>query len=486
VRRATLRPAALICVVALATAGCAGSDEGSGSDRTPATDSTTEATPVETSPSDGGTESSSTGPPAPAETASTEPAASGAVSAPPSSAPPPSTTILAPSPDADLPTEAPGQSESAPVTTAPGPLPEPDVRLIELSSYDRPTDMAVDEGDPRLLVVQQGGTIVASDDESDTVVFDIAEAPGATFSDAGNEQGLLGLALHPDADLAYINFTNGGGHTVVAEVAFDPTTLVFDPTSFREVLTVDQPLSNHNGGGLAFGPDGHLYVGVGDGGGAGDPERTALDRSSRLGKLLRIDPSAGDGAAFSVPDDNPFVSTEGADPTVWATGLRNPWRFSFDSLTGDLWIADVGQDRFEEVDLAPATEGRDAGRGLNFGWSAFEGNERFNEDQAPGGHFPPIVTYPHEDGNCSISGGVAARNSTFDALNGWYVYGDFCSGQLWALDTTSVSASQDGPVGTPRIIPVAKVPGLAAVTIGPFGDVYAISNQGPTYRLAPA
>ncbi len=187
-----------------------------------------------------------------------------------------------------------------------------------------------------------------------------------------------------------------------------------------------------------------------------------------------------------MPDDNPFVGIDGADPTIWSLGLRNPWRFSFDSLTGDLWIGDVGQNRFEEIDMAPAVDGRDAGRGVSFGWSAFEADERFNDDQSPDGHTLPITSYSHDDGNCSVSGGVVARNSTFDELNGWYVYGDYCSGRIWALDTTSVASGPNGPVGTPTIVQLGTVPALAAIAEGPFGDIYAVSNAGPTYRLAPA
>ncbi|MGA9279463.1 PQQ-dependent sugar dehydrogenase [Ilumatobacter sp.] len=465
------------CVAALALAGIVAGCTSGSDDATP----DTSADPAATAPVDSDTPSTETPPTEPPTTSTTPPATSPPASGGATQAP---ASTLIPSPEADLPTQAPGQG--VPVTTTPGPLPEPAVRLIELGTYDRPVETAIDAGDGRIFVVQQGGTIVAADDESDAVVFDISEVSATTFSGAQGEQGLLGLAFHPDEDLAYVDFTNADGNTVVAEFAFDPTTYEFDPTSYREILTVEQPFPNHNGGELDFGPDGYLYIGLGDGGAADDPDRTALDLSSRLGKLLRIDPTATDDAPFTVPDDNPFVGTDGADPTIWARGLRNPWRFSFDSLTGDLWIADVGQGRLEEIDLAPATDGRDAGRGLNFGWSAFEANEALNTDQDPAGHVPPVVSYPHENGDCSVSGGVVARDSSHPALNGWYVYGDFCSGRLWALDTTSVSSGSDGPVGTPRIVELGTVPALAAVTVGPFGDIHAVSNTGQLYRLAQA
>ena len=208
--------------------------------------------------------------------------------------------------------------------------------------------------------------------------------------------------------------------------------------------------------------------------------------SSRLGKILRIDPTETEAAPFTIPDDNPFVGVDGADETVWSRGLRNPWRFSFDSLTGDLWIGDVGQNRLEEIDLAPATDGRDAGKGISFGWSAYEAADRFNEDEPADGHTLPVASYVHENGNCSISGGVVARESSYGDLNGWYVYGDHCSGRMWALDTTSVTSTPDGPVGEATVVELATVPTLTAVVEGPFGDIYALSLDGEVFRLAPA
>lgn len=467
-----LRAAAL--TIALLAAGCASSEGDSDSVPSDTAGSTATATGDAEAP--------------PSNDATTSVSGTGEESAPETTqqgtAEPATTTTLLPSPEADLPTNAPGAT--VPVTTLAGPLPDLDVRLIELGTYDRPVDATTDEGDRRLFVVQQGGTIVAADDESDEVIFDISTVDGATFTDDGNEQGLLGLAFHPVENLAYVDFTDGDGNTVVAEFAFDPVTYEFDPASYRELLTVDQPFTNHNGGDLEFGPDGFLYISLGDGGSADDPNRSALDLSTRLGKILRIDPTPSGDSPFTVPADNPFVDTSGADPTIWARGLRNPWRFSFDPLTGDLWIADVGQGQFEEVDLAPATDGRDAGKGLSFGWSAFEANEAFNFDQAAAGHTAPVTAYPHTDDNCSVSGGVVARDSPYADLDGWYVYGDYCSGRLWALDTTSVSLGPDGPTGTPRIIEIGAVPALASVTAGPFGDIYAISNAGQLFRLAPS
>lgn len=390
---------------------------------------------------------------------------------------------LTPAPDADLPTGLPSD-EPVPVTTAPGPLVAPDVRLLDVADFAAPVEATARPGDERLFVVEQGGTIIATDAESATTVLDLLTVEGVTLA-TDNEQGLLGLAFHPENDLAYIDYTNGQGDTVIAEFAVDPVEATFDAATYREVMIVEQPFANHNGGELEFGPDGLLYIGLGDGGAADDPNRNSLDLSDPLGKILRVDPLESADGAFTVPSDNPFVGVEGADPRIWSIGLRNPWRFSFDALTGDLWVADVGQNRLEEVNLALAQNGVDAGKGVSFGWSAFEADERFNDDQSADGHTLPVVSYPHEDGNCSVSGGVVARDSTFDGLDGWYLYGDYCSGRLWGLDTTSVTITPDGPVGEPVVVELATVPGLASVAAGPNGDIYAISNAGPIYRLIP-
>ena len=463
-----------LVLVAIAAA-CAGSDEGT--ENGPQV--TLDAVP---DPEAAGDSSSDVADPGIAETlpAASESPTSEAVGSDVSS-----TTVLTPSPEADLPTEA-TPTEAAPVTTLPGPLPTPDVQLIEIASFEEPVEATGAPGDTRLFIVENGGTVIAVDDESNQTVFDVAAVDATTFTDDGNEQGLLGLAFHPELDFAFVNYTDGAGDTVVAEFAHDPVTFDFDPSTFRQVLVIDQSESNHNGGELVFGPDGYLYVGTGDGGSANDPNRVALNPTSRLGKILRIDPLASDADPFTVPPDNPFVGTDGAETTIWSLGLRNPWRFSFDSLTGDLWIADVGQNRLEEIDLAPATDGLDAGKAISFGWSAFEAEERFNDNQSADGHMLPVVSYAHEDGNCSVSGGVVARNSTYDDLNGWYVYGDYCSGRVWALDTTSVTSTPEGPVGTPVIVEIANVDGLSAVVEGPFGDIYALSVNGAVYRLAPA
>ena len=382
--------------------------------------------------------------------------------------------------DTATPTSTTPTTGAAPSTTmaAGAPLVEPAVGLEPVGTFARPVDVAVRPDDDRLFVIEQGGTVTAIDSESTSVVLDVSDLITA----AGNEQGLLGLAFHPTLDRAYVDFTNTQGDTVVAEYAIDPASALFDPDSYREVLTVDQPFENHNGGQLAFGPDGMLYIGLGDGGSGGDPNRNALNLSTRLGKILRIDPASAGAEPFTTPADNPFVGTAGADPTIWSYGLRNPWRFSFDPVNGDLWIADVGQNQFEEIDHAAATGGVDAGKGANFGWSALEGDTPFNADQSPEGAVAPVYVYSHDAGGCSVSGGAVAPPEAIGGLAGWYVFGDFCTGEILALDPASV---QEGS-GEPRVVSIGNMANLAAVSAGVGGDLYAIANSGEIARFAPA
>jgi glucose/arabinose dehydrogenase len=375
-------------------------------------------------------------------------------------------------------TSAPTTDPSSAPATAPSsdgqpaePLVEPSISLFEVGTFDQPVDVAARPGGAEIYVVEQPGRVVAVTDLSTEVVLDITD-----LTRTRGEQGLLGLAFHPTADLAYVNFTDSDGDTVVAEFVTDPATGVMDRASLREVLTIDQPYGNHNGGQLAFGPDQLLYIGVGDGGSGGDPERVALDLTSRLGKILRIDPTATGDAPFTAPADNPFADTPDADPAIWAYGLRNPWRFSFDRTTGDMWIGDVGQGDFEELNRSLATSRSDAARGANFGWSAFEGYERFNDDQPADGALAPHFVYDHSDGRCSVTGGTVVRGEAVADLTGWYLFGDYCSGQIWALDPAS-------PPEQPRVVELAQLEALSAIVEIPGGDVYAVSNAGTVARM---
>lgn len=333
-----------------------------------------------------------------------------------------------------------------------------------IATLEEPVDLAVRPGDTALYVVERAGRVRAVRDGSVSgPLLDITD-----LTQNEGERGLLGLAFSTDGDLAYVDYTDDDGDTVIAEypVGADGT---FDEAGARTVLTVDQPYSNHNGGAVVTGPDGLLYIGMGDGGAADDPERHALDLGSLLGKILRIDPRPQGSAGYAVPDDNPFVDAPGARPEIWTIGVRNPWRLSFDAETGDLWVADVGQNRWEEVDLLPADpSGRNAGRGASLGWSAREGRERFNVDQPDDGHTDPVYVYEHGDDGCSISGGALYRGGDLPALDGWYVFGDYCSGKVWALALD----------GEPERIDIGTLRSVVAVRTGPDGELYALSLEG--------
>ena len=257
-------------------------------------------------------------------------------------------------------------------------------------------------------------------------------------------------------------------------VAADGT---FDTGAERILLTVGQPYRNHNGGDLQRGSDGTLYIALGDGGSANDPQRRASDPTSLLGSLLRIDPTPGADVPYTIPADNPFATgsfdgVAGA-PEVWAWGLRNPWKIAIDPVTDELWIADVGQNKLEEIDLVGPTDGFPAGRGADFGWSVFEGTERFNTDVADVGPIPPVLTYRHGDDGCSISGGVPYRGSAIAELEPAYVYSDYCSGMVWALDLA----------GGRNLTLLEGFSNVTAVRAGPDGELYVLEAGGAVHRL---
>ena len=278
----------------------------------------------------------------------------------------------------------------------------------------------------RVFVVEKTGTvrIIAHDTLLTIPYLDLSRRVSR-----GSEQGLLSIAFHPDYasnGFVYASYTDAAGDTRIVRYTVSADANVADSTTGDTILAVPQPYSNHNGGLIAFGPDGMLWVGLGDGGSGGDPQNRAQHRDSLLGKLLRLDV---DGASpYAIPADNPFVSDTTARPEIWSYGLRNPWRFSFDRATGDLYIADVGQGQWEEVDVAPSLAGR--GSGVNWGWRVMEGAHCYNAATCnTSGLALPLVEYSHADG-CSITGGYVYRGQDIPALQGTYFYADYCSGWI--------------------------------------------------------
>ena len=295
----------------------------------------------------------------------------------------------------------------------------------------------------------------------------------------GNEQGLLGLAFHPQFasnGLFFVDYTDRSHHNVISrfQVSADPR--LADPASERILISVDDPFANHNGGVLAFGPDGFLYAGMGDGGSGGDPLGNGQNPNSLLGKILRVDVDNGD--PYSIPVGNPFGRSNGSRE-VWAYGLRNPWRLSFDKLTGDLYIADVGQGTWEEVDVVPTG----SVGGLNFGWNYREGAHAFAGDPPAGLNLiEPITEYSHTEGGCSITGGYVYRGA-LPEWSGIYLFADYCTGKLWGLMRSGANSSS----GTWQAQLLFETH-TRITTFGqdPGGEVYYADRGGGIYRLQPA
>jgi glucose/arabinose dehydrogenase len=352
------------------------------------------------------------------------------------------------------------------------------VVLQKLGEFEQPLYVTQPPGEDReLFVVEQCGTVRAVRDGA------VVERPFLDLSDrvtCGGEQGLLSIAFAPDyrrSGLVYADYTDTAGDTRVVEYRrsrSDPA--IADPDSARELLFVDQPYSNHNGGLLLFGPDDLLYVGLGDGGSGGDPQRNGQDLSTLLGKILRIDPDPPGGKPYGIPRDNPHLENDAARPEIIVHGLRNPWRFSFDHVTGDLWIGDVGQDALEEIDAASVDELTGLDSGLNFGWSAFEGTERFNEDESAPGARPPVLEYGRDRG-CSVTGGYVVRDAALRSLYGRYLYGDFCEGELRSFVARAGRPASDDRALGPRI------ESLSSFGEDSAGRIYAVSLGGAVYRL---
>jgi len=343
------------------------------------------------------------------------------------------------------------------------------------SGFSSPLYLTSPPGDAaRLFIVEQTGAIRIIKDGS------ILPTPFLDLSDrivAGGEQGLLGLAFYPDYAVTgrfIVHYTDPAGdtHLSIFQVTADPD--IADPASEQVILTADQPYPNHNGGQVGFGPDGYLYLGLGDGGAANDPEGRAQSLSDLLGSILRLDVSSG--TTYTVPADNPFVGQAGAQPEVWSYGLRNPWRFSFDRATGDLYIADVGQDQYEEVDVAPSATG--TGKGLNFGWDIMEGAHCLGGGQCDQtGLTLPDLEYNHRLG-CSITGGYVYRGSAIPDLQGMYFFADYCRGWVRSFRYAAGAATEltDWP---------SLRPGTPVLSFGEdaAGELYVLSASGDVSKV---
>ncbi len=367
-------------------------------------------------------------------------------------------------------------SSDGPTATPDGNVHNAGIALEPVLTLDEPIDMAVASGDPMVWIAERGGRVLRVDLAGQSVVETILDISAETNPRA--EQGLLGIAVSDD--WLYTNFTDLDGDTRIDAFKRDGTSLSGER---RTILTQSQPFRNHNGGDLAIGPDGHLYIAFGDGGSANDPFDHGQNSATWLGSVLRVQPTPTETEPYSIPADNPFAvaanaesSNEGAprgSPEIFLTGVRNPWRFSFDRGTGDLWIADVGQNAFEEVTVLLAANG--GGVGANLGWRLREGLHEFRGDEPPG-HVDPVWEYGRDDG-CSVTGGYVYRGSAIPELVGSYLFGDYCTSRLWAVQISSGEVVfRDFGVAVPD-------GALASFGQDADGELYVLSLEGPVSRV---
>jgi len=329
----------------------------------------------------------------------------------------------------------------------------------------------------RLFLVEQSGRIriVENGVLLATPFLDIH-----SLVSTGGEQGLLGMAFYPDYTTSgrfIVSYTSplgtqSGGTSILARYTVSADPDVANPSPDRQLLSVDQPYSNHNGGMITFGPDSYLYFGLGDGGSGGDPNGTGQDRTDLLGSMLRLDVSGA--GAYAIPPTNPYVASATFRHELWNYGLRNPWRFSFDRATGDLYIADVGQDRVEEVDVAPAS----SGGGENYGWNQVEGNECYTSGCNMSLYVAPVSTYTHADG-CAVIGGYVYRGSAIPALAGTYFYADECGGWMRSFKWAGGAATQ------PLSWPALSTSGPQSFGQDARGELYVVTGGGEAFRIVP-
>ncbi|MFE2446663.1 PQQ-dependent sugar dehydrogenase [Streptomyces sp. NPDC021218] len=340
------------------------------------------------------------------------------------------------------------------------------VALKNVATAQNPTAGAAGPGGT-VWIAERPGTVRVLDDQGlGEPVLDISDE---TTTDG--ERGLLGIAFDKGFAHFYISFTNLEGTSTVDEFAMRDGKI--QPETRRTVLTQTQPYSNHNGGDIKFGPDGYLYIALGDGGAGGDPHGNGQNLDTLLGKLLRIDPSGGD--PYAIPPDNPFVDDPNARDEIWAYGLRNPWRFSFDAGTGDLLIGDVGQNDWEEIDWAPAN----SKGGENYGWSQMEGTHPFRGGTEPANHVPPVHEYDRTNLGCSVTGGYVYRGNAIPDLKGQYVFSDYCDGTVRSLvmENGKVTGVNDLGVGGGEVVSFVQ---------GGSGELYVLAIGGSVSRIDPA
>ncbi|HEV8148689.1 MAG TPA: PQQ-dependent sugar dehydrogenase [Gemmatimonadales bacterium] len=354
------------------------------------------------------------------------------------------------------------------------------VRLQEVASgLDFPLFLTTPPGDnSRLFVVEKTGRIRLIKNGS---LLPAAFLDLSSKVSSGGEQGLLGLAFHPGYagnGRFVVNYTNTSGDTRVSVFRVSANPDVADAASEQVILSVDQPFANHNGGMVAFGPDGKLYIGMGDGGSGGDPQGNGQNRNTLLAKLLRLELS-GTGQV-SVPADNPFVGQAGSRPEIWSYGLRNPWRFSFDRESHDLYIADVGQNAHEEIDASTAAT--EFGRGLNYGWNRMEGASCYNPPSGcnQSGLTLPVLDYDHSQG-CSVTGGYVYRGDAIASLRGLYFYGDYCSGWVKSFRLSGGQSAERRDWAELR-------PGGQITSFGEDarGELYVMISSGKVFRIIAA
>lgn len=354
------------------------------------------------------------------------------------------------------------------------PIDQVEVRLTEVARVDQPIAVVARAGHKALYVGERGGRVrvVSGEKVVDGSLVDISEE-----TTTGGERGLLGIAFSPDGKRLYLSFTDVQGNSQLDEITMGAGAMDIDLASRRTLIKVNQPYSNHNGGHITFGPDRMLYFGLGDGGSSGDPDNRAQDTKELLGKILRIDPRPKGDAPYTVPSNNPFANeadNQSGRAEIWAYGLRNPWRFSFDRANGDLWIGDVGQDAVEEIDWLKA--GTD--RGANLGWNRLEGSRSF-KGSVPANAVSPFHEYGRSVGQ-AVTGGIVYRGSRIPSLVGRYVFGDVNSARLWALERTGEQNSKHHDLGV----------GVDEGTLVSFGEdldgeLYVVSIGGSIYRLDP-